>query len=377
MTTASFWLEEAADELPRNAARGRPEVAVIGGGVTGCSCALSLAERGVRVRLFEAREVAGGASGRNGGFALRGGSMPYDSAKAQLGQEPARRLWTWTERALDRLEELAGDAFRRVGSLRLAHDVLEREALLAEAAALARDGFAAEWQDEPEPPLDRLYRGAILHPRDGSLHPARWVRRLARRAAEAGAELLDRTRVDPTQLDADAVVVAVDGDTGALLPELKAVVRPTRGQVVVTEPLDELLFARPHYARHGFDYWQQLPDGRLVVGGCRDAQLESEFTDVEETTTRVQGCIEALATRLIGRAPPITHRWAGVWGTTPDGLPLVGRLPGRDAIWVAGGYSGHGNVLGLACGDLVARAILGEHAAELDLSDLFDPARFG
>jgi gamma-glutamylputrescine oxidase len=54
----------------------RVDVAVIGGGVTGCSCALTLAERGLRVRLFEASEIAGGASGRNGGFALRGGAAP-------------------------------------------------------------------------------------------------------------------------------------------------------------------------------------------------------------------------------------------------------------------------------------------------------------
>ena len=55
-------------------------------------------------------------------------------------------------------------------------------------------------------------------------------------------------------------------------------------------------------------------------------------------------------------------------------MPLVGRVPGRDGVWVAGGYSGHGNALGLACGDLVARAILGERAAAS--STLFDPARW-
>jgi glycine/D-amino acid oxidase-like deaminating enzyme len=53
-------------------------------------------------------------------------------------------------------------------------------------------------------------------------------------------------------------------------------------------------------------------------------------------------------------------------------VPLVGRVPGRDDVWIAGGYSGHGNALGLACGDLVARAILGEQPPELAI---FDPAR--
>ena len=68
----------------------------------------------------------------------------------------------------------------------------------------------------------------------------------------------------------------------------------------------------------------------------------------------------------------VTHRWAGIWGETADRLPLVGAVPGRAGVWIAGGYSGHGNALGLACGDLVARALLGETPAELRL---FDPAR--
>ena len=77
-------------------------------------------------------------------------------------------------------------------------------------------------------------------------------------------------------------------------------------------------------------------------------------------------------TQLVGGTPRVTHRWAGIWGTTPDLMPLAGRVPGRDDTWLAGGYSGHGNALGLACGDLVARAILGGSPPQLDL---FDPAR--
>ncbi|MDX6481620.1 MAG: gamma-glutamylputrescine oxidase, partial [Gaiellaceae bacterium] len=341
---------------------------VIGGGVTGCSCALTLAERGVRVRLYEAREVAGGASGRNGGFALRGATAPYDEVRSELGDVRARLLMELTERSLDRIEELAGDAFRRVGSLRLASDEDEREALRREHDALREHGFAVEWLDELEPPLDRLYPGAILHPHDGALQPARWVRRLAARAVAAGAEIREGERVGLDELDADAIVVAGDGFIPQLLPELP--IQATRGQMLATAPLRELLYDRPHYARGGYDYWQQLPDGRLVIGGNRDASFEMEETDVEETTEVVQERLEALVERLVGYRPEITDRWSGIWGTTPDLLPLVGKV--RERVWVAGGYSGHGNALGLSCGDLVARAILGERPPELKI---FDPAR--
>jgi glycine/D-amino acid oxidase-like deaminating enzyme len=374
VSTRSIWLKEPHDGLPRSRIDGRrPDVAVIGGGVTGCSCALTLAERGVRVRLYEAREIAGGASGRNGGFALRGATAPYDEARRDLGDERARLLMELTERSLDHMEELAGDALRRVGSLRLAFDDDERDALRREHDALRDHGFAVEWVDELEPPLDSLYRGAILHPNDGTLQPARWVRRLAGHAVHAGAEIREGERVTIEELDADAIVVACDGFIPQLLPELP--IQSTRGQVLATEPLREQLYDRPHYARGGYDYWHQLPDGRLVIGGNRDASLETEDTDVEETTSIVQERLEALVERLAGYRPQVTDRWAGIWGTTPDLMPLVGEV--RESVWVAGGYSGHGNALGLACGDLVARAILGERPPELEIFDVARSALAG
>jgi gamma-glutamylputrescine oxidase len=373
----SFWLEERSEPLPRTALDGAPEVEIVGGGVTGCACALSLAEAGVRVRLHEARTIAGGASGRNGGFALRGGAMPYDVAVRQLGLEWAREYWQLTERALDRLESLAGDAFRRVGSLRLAVDEDERSALRAEYDALVADGFAGEWIDGEDlhEPLRGRFPAALFHPPDGSLQPARWVRRLARHAAAAGAELREGSRVASLDdLEAERVLVATDGSGSGLVPALDAKIRPTRGQVLVTEPLDELLFERPHYARHGFEYWQQTPDRRLVIGGARDAGLDDEWTTEETVTPVVQEQIEALVRTLLGELPPVSHRWAGIWGTTRDLLPLVGPVPGQERIWVAAGYSGHGNVLGLATGELVARAIRGDRDP---LLEVLDPAREG
>jgi glycine/D-amino acid oxidase-like deaminating enzyme len=112
-------------------------VAIVGAGVTGCSCALALADAGLRVRVHEAREIPSGASGRNG--ALRGAAPAYDVARARLGEEPAAALWRLAERALDRMADLAGDAFRRTGSLRLAADRNEAAALGAEYEAL-REG---------------------------------------------------------------------------------------------------------------------------------------------------------------------------------------------------------------------------------------------
>lgn len=143
------------------------------------------------MRVHEAREIAGGASGRNGGFALRGAASAYDTARRDLGAERARALWELTERILDRLEELAGDAFRRTGSLRLAEDPAEHAELETEYDALREDGFAVERLSELPQPFAGRFEGAVFNPPDGSLQPARWVRRLAARAAEAGAKLCE------------------------------------------------------------------------------------------------------------------------------------------------------------------------------------------
>src|SRR5581483_293020 len=188
------------------------------------------------------------------------------------------------EEALDRIASLAGDALRRTGSYRLAADEEEREAIRAEYVALREDGHEAEWLDDVPGGAAGRFHGAIHHPGDGAIQPARFVRRLAARAAEAGVEIREHDPVrDVETLDAERVVVATDGYGHGLVPELADLVWPTRGQVVVSEPLDRILYDRPHYARQGFDYWQQLPDRRILLGGFRDVSILDELTDVEET----------------------------------------------------------------------------------------------
>jgi gamma-glutamylputrescine oxidase len=370
-----YWLEDPSP--PRTEARldGRADVAVVGAGVTGCSAALQLAEGGLRVRVHDARGIAEGASGRNGGFALGGGAARYDVARETYGAEQAAAYWRWTEDALDRMVELGGDSLRRTGSYRLAGDEEEREGIQLEYEALREDGFDAEWLEDVPGGAAGLFHGALAHPHDAAIQPARFVRQLARLAATAGAEFREHDLVEDLEaLDADRVLVATDGYGHGLVPELADLIWPTRGQVIASEPLDGVLYDRPHYARQGFDYWQQLPDGRILLGGFRDVSILDELTDVEETTPAIQASLESFLHELAGRAVAVTHRWAGIFGLTQDMLPLVGPVPGRDGrVWVAGGYSGHGNVLGFACGALVADAILGRDSPQLGL---LDPARF-
>jgi gamma-glutamylputrescine oxidase len=370
---SSYWLEEPGPKLVGETLDGTPDIEIVGAGITGCSAALTLAEAGLRVRVHEARAVAEGASGRNGGFALRGGAMPYNRAREWLGADEARAFWTLTEQALERLAAVVGDALRPVGSLRLTNNDEEREELRVEYEALREDGFRAEWREPLWPPLDRLFPAAVFHPPDAAVQPARMTRRLAEQAAGRGVEFVQHHRVESLdELASDRVLVATDGYPSGLLGEFEGLIVPTRGQMIATEPIAERLFDCPHYGRHGFYYWQQLEDGRITAGGFRDVDMTSEFTIEEVTTPTIQEALEQFLGELVGRPVQVTHRWAGIFGLVLDFLPVVGRLPGQDRVWICGGYSGHGNVLGFMCGELIARAMMGEERPELAL---FDPQR--
>jgi gamma-glutamylputrescine oxidase len=129
--------------------------------------------------------------------------------------------------------------------------------------------------------------------------------------------------------------------------------------MVATAPLPDRLVECPVYARWGYEYFQQPPDGRLLAGGFSDLDAEASYTDRDEGNPRVWERIERYLREDLGVDSPVTHRWVGTVGYSDDGLPVVGEVPGRAGLYAAGGYSGHGNVLGFVAGerlaDLVAR----------------------
>ena len=314
----SYWLDEPAPPIPERRLDGPPDVVVVGGGVTGCAAALRLAEAGLTVRLHDAREIAGGASGRNGGFALRGGAAPYDVTVETIGREQARDYWRRTEQALDRLEGLAGDALRAAPAAS-ASPPTTRSATRSRSSSRR----CARTVSPPTGSRSRWTAGSARRSStrgDAALQPARWVRRLAVLAAEAGVEIREHSRVESLDgVEADQVLVATDGYPSGLLGQIEGLIVPTRGQMIATEPLAERLFDCPHYGRHGFDYWQQTPDGRILAGGFRDSALQYEFTTDEETTPGHPGRaggVRRRARRPAGRASTTAGPGSSGWCST-------------------------------------------------------------
>jgi gamma-glutamylputrescine oxidase len=383
-----FWLDEEYEPRPALDGPAEAEACVIGAGVAGLSCALALARHGVDTLVLERGTVAGGASGRNGGFLIAGLAAFYPDARERYGRERARRIYAATLETQEEMFALAdelgaGDAVRRVGLLRASASEEEAEHVRRHTEALREDGFAGELveRDELPPAVARYALNGCLTEHEGALHPARWIRTLARGAEAAGARIHESTAVEGPvaapgegqlrtaagSVSARHVVVASDGALPALVPEYADRVRARRLHMTATAPLPERLTDWLVYSRWGYDYFQQRPDGRLLIGGFGDLDGEDSYTDADAGSPRIWERIERLIREGLGLDTEITHRWAGVVGYSDDDLPYVGEAPGRPGLYVAGGYSGHGNVTGFLAGRLVADAIAGVPRDERDL----------
>ena len=393
--TTPFWLDAPYEPRPPLEGDIEAEACVIGGGVCGLSCARRLAEHGIDTVLLEAGTVAGGASGRNGGFLIAGTAAFHNDARERFGVERARAMYAATLAAQQDVYELAaelgaGDALRRVGLLRLAVSEDEADHVRDHAAALRADGFPGETveHDDLPPALQRTGLVGCLTDHDGALHPARWYRMLAAAAEAAGARIHEGTRVEApvaapgegpvlvasTDAGANAtvrarnVVVAADGALPTLVPEYAGRVRSRRLHMVATEPLPPTI-ENLVYARWGFEYLQQRPDGRILVGGFSDVDGESSYTDSDAGSPLIWDRVDAYLREDLGVSAELSHRWAGVVGYSDDSLPYVGEVPGRPGLHVSGGYTGVGNVPGFMCGRDIADTIAGREPEPLFPAD--------
>jgi glycine/D-amino acid oxidase-like deaminating enzyme len=155
------------------------------------------------------------------------------------------------------------------------------------------------------------------------------------------------------------VVVAADGALPALVPEYAGRVHARRLHMVATEPLPPALDTMV-YARWGYEYLQQRPDGRILAGGFSDLDGEGSYTDSDAGSPEIWERVERYLREDLGADGGVSHRWAGVVGYSDDSLPYVGEVPGRPDLHVSGGYSGVGNVPGFMCGRDLADAIAGQ-----------------
>ncbi len=359
MSDTPIWDDAPWSEPPALTASIATDVCVIGLGGSGLSCIHELLALGVHVVGIDAATVGGGAAGRNGGFLLAGLAAFYHEATRALGRERAAAIYRLTIAEIDRMAHQMPTIVRLTGSLRIADSAAEAADCAAQMQAMQADHLPVEPYCGPE-------GEGLLLPTDGVFQPLQRCRWLAEQALRGGALLFTHTpalRIEGTvtqcpqgSIYARRVIIAVDGGLERIAPELRGTVRSARLQMLATAPDRSCAFPRPVYTRWGYDYWQQLPDGRIALGGCRDRFAAAEWEAPPEPSTPVQQALEMILRERIGSNAPVERRWAAQVAYRCDGslLPIARQI--RPRVWAIGAYNGTGNALGALCGRAAARA---------------------
>jgi len=369
------------------------DVVVVGAGLEGAVVAARLAREGFDTAVMEAQSVAGGATGRSAGMVLTGLAGHYNWAVSAYGRQKAREVWALTIEGRKRLVKTAERLEVPVahsGSLALAVEDIEADAMEESAALLQKDGFDVQFS--PNDPLDRGFRAALRYPDDVTVDAAALTRTLLATSdvnVHEGIEVYD---VEPEKSGVriwargrtvlcSAVVLAINGYAPLLDFYFTDKVAPTRSLILATEPLDAVVLEQACYADYGYEYCLQLPDRRLLLGGWRRPRphprpsplrggREAQKTELDDVVQN--GLLRFAARHFPDVETSSASRWSGVMGFTPDGLPLVGRLPDLPQAYFAVGFGGRG---------LAWAFVVAERLVELMLHDtdpgILSAARLG
>ncbi len=356
------------------------DVCIVGGGYTGVSTALHLAERGYKVVLLEAERIGWGASGRNGGHVGVGQRKEQHELETRLGNPTARLLWEFGLEAVELVRDLI---VRHDIHCDLKQGILHVAAKPADAAGLRAycehlrfryDYEQVRFTDKEE--TGRMVGSEKFHAGQldtGSLHlhPLNFALGLAQAAEIAGARLYEHSRVcsfdreEPVtvrtasgSVKARYLVLGCNGYLGKLDSSMAAKFMPINNFVLATEPLSDSqarALIRDDVAVQDtlfvINYWKLSGDNRLLFGGG------------ENYTPRFPSDIRAFVRKYMLRIYPqleqtrIDYAWGGTLSVTMNRLPSFGRL--ADNIFYAQGYSGHGVPTATMAGKLLAEVISG------------------
>jgi gamma-glutamylputrescine oxidase len=380
----SSWYAASATPPPAApplAGDARVDVCVIGAGIAGCSAALSLAERGYRVAVLEARRIGWGASGRSGGQVIYGLATEQDQLTSLVGAQDARRIWDLSLNAIELLRQ-------RIARHAIDCDWVDGQMLTAIKPRQWR--ALQDWHHELADSLgytsarlignDELrtllgsarYIGALHDTNGGHLHPLRYTLGLARAAAAAGAQfyensaMLDyrqsggriRVRTASGSIDCAQVVLAGNAWLGSTVPQLQRKLMSVGSYIIATEPLGEQR-ARQLIANNAavcdtnwiLDYFRRSSDHRLLFGG----RVNYSGVDLRRVGPATARHMLRVFPQLAGTR--IEYAWGCLLDITLNRAPDFGRLAPN--VYFLQGFSGHGVALAGLAGTLAAEAIAG------------------
>ncbi len=384
----SLWQATAAEDAhyPPLSENREADVVVVGGGFTGLSSALHLSQLGKSVVLLEAREIAWGASGRNGGQVNPGWKMMPSETEAHYGRDRGRRISRLIDGACDLVFDLIDRhkidcAPRRVPYFRAAYGargIDEVEQWVHEWGAM---GAPVRLKNESETHQlmgSTFFHGGMEDARGGSVQPLSYSRGLARAAVQAGAELFAQSEVSEIErakagwrvitgkgvkVNARFLVIATNGYTDNLWPGLKKQVVPLASLQAATFPLPEkvlrTLLPQGHHlsdSRRMMIYCRIDETGRFQIGG-----RGSLFSPArQQADTRH---LQAEACKIFPQLKDVKweFEWGGLIAATRHHVPHLIELDKK--AYAGLGYHGRGVAMGTMMGKQLAELIAGEDVA--------------
>ena len=385
----SYYVASATPPVarPRVSSDIEADVCVVGGGFTGLSAALHLAEAGARVALAEAERVGFAASGRNGGQIHTGYRKTQAQLEQWLGEIHARDLWSLAEEAKTMQHELTArhdiNCALKEGIIIAAHNKRAVKPLAEDTEHLIRAyGYTdARMMNATETAAvtgTDVYSAARFDKGGGHLHPLNFARGLACAAEAAGAVIYENSpalrmddegkRVtlvcDVGRVNADHLLLACDAFTGALAPQLSKYIAHVESYITATAPLPDALYdavlpcgAAVADTRHVLDYYRKSADRRMLFAG-----REAYWNPPQDIAGLVRPRMLHVFPQL--RDVAIDYAWRGTVGITVTRMPHFGRLSER--VLFAHGYSGQGVALSVMGGKLLAEAAMG-HSKRFDV----------
>ena len=378
------WYASSVEPLPpQPALQGEidADVCILGAGYVGLSAALELAEAGYKVVVLEAERIGWGASGRNGGQVIFGWGCSEGKLETLLGREDARRMFDWSLESIqlihERRERYDIDCDWRSGHCHVAIKPRQVRELLAWQEELQQHyDYPLPWRDRES--LRALldsprYLGGLYDARSGHLHPLKYALGLARAALAAGVRICEASKVLRIEHGARPVLYTTDGRVrcdfavlagNALVkgvaPDLDRKIMPVGTYIGATRPLGEargraliandMAVADTNWA---LDYFRLSSDHRLLFGGRASYSNFQPPNLAWVMTRRMRKVFPQLAD------VDFEHVWGGTIDISLNRAPHWGRI-GKQNVYFAQGFSGHGvNVTGLA-GRVIAETIRGQ-----------------
>lgn len=365
------------------------DIAIIGTGLAGLSTKYwlnKLSPEPLKIVVLDKGILGTGASGRNAGFITCGSTEHFSRMASAYGENKAEEIWKFTEYnhslmleelGVKRLEALCD--YRQRGSWTLAATEHEVETIKNTVGLLEQKGVNVKWYSKEYVEGQLLctgFYGGAYYAQDGEIDPLKYLMLLAAGGnydrCHRNSQRLDNREVfdidgqgekilikaNGLRVACQALVLCTNAWSGQLSSFFKDKIAPTRGQIIATEPVDH--FLQPAYCSFVLDYFRQTADGRVLIGGFRNTDVEREVGFSDEINPLINEKLEGFLNEHfpILRGKRIDYRWSGVMGFSKDGYPMVGSLPEDPRIFYNAGFTAHGLGFTFATGELTARLML-------------------